>query len=70
MGLVSKQNASTKAIFEHLCDQMAKLNSKVISVEEAKAQSNLAKQANNIKRYELDIALAKSKYGDKFIFEE
>jgi len=69
MGLVSKQNASTKAIFEHLCDQMAKLNSKVISVEEAKAQSNLAKQANNIKRYELDIALAKSKYGDTFIFE-
>ena len=36
MGLVSKQNASTKAIFEHLCDQMAKLNSKVISVEEAR----------------------------------
>jgi hypothetical protein len=69
MGLVSKEKASTKAIFEHLCDQMSKLNAKVISVEEAKAQSNLAKHANNIKRYELDVSLAKSKYGDKFKLE-
>jgi len=66
MGLISKENASSKAIFNHLCDQMAKLNSKLISVEEAKAQSNLAKQANNIMKYELDVATAKAKFGEKF----
>lgn len=65
MALISKQKASSKAIFEHLCDQMNKLNSKLISVEEAKAQANLAKQANNITKYELDKAVAKAKFGDK-----
>jgi len=62
MGLISKEKASSKAIFEHLCDQMHKLNAKAISVEEAKAQSNLSKQANNILRYELDRAVAIQKY--------
>lgn len=62
MALLSKENANSKTIFSHLCDQMAKLNAKVISVEEAKAQSNLAKQANNILKYELDRAIAIQKY--------
>ena len=66
MGLVSKNKANTAAIFAHLCDQMEKLNAKVIDVEEAKAQSNLAKQANNIIKYEMDVAIAKAKYGDDF----
>lgn len=56
MALVTKTTASSQNIFKHLCDQMDKLNSKVISVEEAKAQANLAKQANNLLRYELDRA--------------
>ena len=64
MGLVSKNQANTKAIFKHLCDQMDKLNSKVISVEEAKAQANMAKQANNLLKYELDKAVAIAKYGE------
>jgi len=64
MGLISKTKASSKAIFEHLCDQMDKLNAKVISVDEAKAQGNLAKQANNILKYELDKAVAKAKFGE------
>jgi len=33
---------------------MDKLDSGAISVEQAKAQSNLAKQANNALKYELD----------------
>lgn len=70
MAIISKDKASSKSIFEHLCDQMNKLNSKVISVEEAKAQSNLAKQANNILRYELDRAIAFSKFGDKMKISE
>ena len=70
MGLISKTNASSKAIFEHLCDQMAKLNAKVISVEEAKAQSGLAKQANNVLKYELDKAIAKAKFGEDIKINE
>lgn len=70
MGLISKEKASSKAIFEHLCDQMHKLNVKNISVEEAKAQSNLAKQANNVLKYELDRAIAFAKFGDKMKITE
>jgi hypothetical protein len=65
MSLVSKNKANTQRIFEHLCDQMDKLNSKVISVEEAKAQANLSKQANNLLKYELDKAVAKAKFGEE-----
>jgi hypothetical protein len=43
---------------------MDKLNAKVISVEEAKAQANLAKQANNIMKHEMDRAVAIAKYGE------
>jgi len=57
-----KTKVSSKMIFEHLCEQMKNLSAKTISVEEAKAQSNLAKQANNVLRYELDRALAISKF--------
>ena len=69
MGLTSKNEANTKNIFAHLCDQMDKLNAKVISVEEAKAQANLSKQANNLLKYELDKAVAIAKFGDKIDIE-
>jgi hypothetical protein len=69
MGLISKQNANTDAIFRHLCDQMDKLNAGVVKVEEAKAQANLAKQANNVLRYELDKAIAIAKFKDITINE-
>lgn len=59
---INESSASSKAIFEHLCEQMKKLSSKSISVEEAKAQANLAKQANNILKYELDRAIALQKF--------
>ena len=51
---------NTKIIFNHLFNQMSKLDSKQISVEEAKAQANLAKQANNILNYELNKSIANS----------
>jgi hypothetical protein len=41
---------------------MMLLKAKGISVEEAKAQSNLIKQANNLLRYELDRAVAIQKF--------
>jgi len=65
MGLISKNAASTKSIFAHLCDQMDKLNAKVISVEEAKAQANMAKQANNLLKYELDRANSIARFGEE-----
>lgn len=68
MALVSKNQASAKHIFNHLCDQMDKLNLKVIGIEEAKAQANLAKQANNLLKYELDKAIAKCKF-ENFVLD-
>jgi hypothetical protein len=41
---------------------MQLLKQKAITVEEAKAQANLLKQANNILRYELDRAIAEKKF--------
>lgn len=63
--LKTSNDANTKNIFSHLFDQMHKLNAKLISVEEAKAQSNLCKQANNVLKYELDRSVAKAKWGDE-----
>ena len=57
--------ASTKTIFIHLCNVMNKLDNNELSIESAKAQSDLAKQANNILRYELDKAIAKAKFQEK-----
>jgi len=65
MEIIGKLNASSKSIFTHLCDQMNRLSKKTITIEEAKAQSNLAKQANNVLRYELDRAVAKAKFKDQ-----
>ena len=48
---------------------MSKLDSKQISVEEAKAQANLAKQANNILNYELNKSIAKAKFENLVINE-
>ena len=45
---------NSKSLFSFICDQMEKLQASEITVEQAKAQSNLAKQANNILKYELD----------------
>jgi hypothetical protein len=47
---------NSKSLFSFICDQMEKLQESSISVEQAKAQANLAKQANNILKYELDRA--------------
>lgn len=69
MSLVTKKNANTQMIFKHLCDQMSKLNAKLINVEEAKAQANLAKQANNILNYELNKGIAKAKFENLVINE-
>lgn len=47
---------NSKSLFTFICDQMDKLQEASITVEQAKAQANLAKQANNILKYELDRA--------------
>jgi hypothetical protein len=45
---------NTKSLFTFVCDQMEKLDNAEISVDAAKAQANLAKQANNLLKYELE----------------
>lgn len=47
---------NNKSMLAFIFDQMEKLDTKQISVEEAKAQAQLAKQANNSLKYELDRA--------------
>lgn len=47
---------NSKSLFSFVCDQMEKLQADEITVEKAKAQANLAKQANNLLKYELDRA--------------
>lgn len=58
----SAKEATTKELLRHAFDTMMLLKSKAISVEEAKAQSNLIKQSNNLLKYELDRAVAEKKY--------
>lgn len=60
----STKKVNTKELLRHSFNMMMLLKSKAISVEEAKAQSNLIKQANNLLRYELDRAIALQKYQD------
>lgn len=45
---------NSKSLLHFIFDQMDKLDNNKITVEDAKAQANLAKQANNILKYELD----------------
>jgi len=52
---------NNKSMIAFLFDQMDKLDRKEISVDDAKAQANLAKQVNNSMKYELDLALTKIK---------
>jgi hypothetical protein len=62
MALNSSKTANSKTLFRHSFDLMQLLKQKAITVEEAKAQANLLKQANNILRYELDRAIAEKKF--------
>lgn len=50
---------NNKSLLAFLFNQMEKLDSKEIDVEQAKAQANLAKQINNSMKYELDLAKTK-----------
>lgn len=55
---------NNKSLIAFLYDQMEKLDKNEIDVEQAKAQSNLAKQVNNAMKYELDLANMKMKVGE------
>lgn len=58
----STEKVTTKTLLRHAFDTMKLLKSGSVSVDEAKAQSNLLKQSNNILRYELDKAVAVQRY--------
>jgi len=48
------QPVNNKSLLHFIYGQMEKLDRKEIEVQEAKAQADLAKQANNMLKYELD----------------
>jgi hypothetical protein len=52
---------NNKSLIAFIFDQMEKLDNQEITVEQAKAQSNLAKQVNNSMKYELDLVNTKIK---------
>jgi hypothetical protein len=58
----SNKSVNSKELLKETFNMMMLLKGKAISVEEAKAQSNLIKQANNLLRYELDRAVAIQKF--------
>ena len=58
----STKKVNSKELLRHSFNVMMLLKSKSISVEEAKAHSNLLKQSNNLLRYELDRAVALQKF--------
>jgi hypothetical protein len=47
---------NNKSLLHFLYNQMEKLDNKEIEIEQAKAMAELAKQANNILKYEIDRA--------------
>jgi len=51
-------------LIEHLCRQMELVAEQKISLEEAKQQASLVKQANNTLRYKLDLEKFKVKLND------
>ena len=55
------QPTNNKVLFHFIFDQMEKLSNKEIDTEVAKAQANLAKQANNALNYEIKRADLKMK---------
>lgn len=50
---------NNKSLLAFIFDQMEKLDNNEITTEQAKAQANLAKQANNSLKYELDLVKTK-----------
>ena len=60
--LTTVKKVNSKELLKHAFDMMMLLKSKSISTEEAKAQANLLKQSNNLLKFELDRAVALSKY--------
>lgn len=48
---------NNKSLLHFIFDQMDKLDKKEIDIDQAKAQANLAKQANNVFKYENDRAV-------------
>jgi hypothetical protein len=59
---MTEKKVNSKELLKHAFETMMLLKDKSISVEDAKAQSNLLKQSNNLLKYELDRAIALSKY--------
>lgn len=58
--------ANTESLLKHLVNQMKKLDGGKIAVDDANAQANLVKQANNILKYGLERAKILAQNLDQF----
>jgi hypothetical protein len=62
--MTSTKKVNSKELLRHSFDMMMMLKSKLINVDEAKAQAGLLKQANNLLNYELNRSVAIQKYSE------
>lgn len=60
---------TTKELYTFLSDQMKRLEERVITIEDLKAQASATKQLNNLLKYELDRARTMQKYPEISIRE-
>jgi len=67
--MTNKTKVNSKELLKHSFEMMMALKSNLIGIEDAKAQANLLKQANNLLKYELDRAVAIQKF-DKIEIRE
>lgn len=58
------QPVNNKSLLHFIFNQMEKLDKNEIDIDQAKAQSLLAKQANNAMKYELDRATVSLKLSE------
>jgi len=67
--MTNKTKVNSKELLKHSFEMMMALKDNKIGIEDAKAQANLLKQANNLLKYELDRAIAIQKF-DKIEIRE
>lgn len=60
-----KVPVNADGLLQHLCNQMELVASISITLDEAKEQANLVKQANNTLRYKLDVEKFTLKQNEK-----
>lgn len=67
---MTENKVNTRELLKFTFDVMRKLDNNSIDVDNAKAQANLIKQANNTIRFELDRAVSIAKFGQDLVIRD